>query len=221
MSVMSRRERSVLISYSPRCHVSLKSSLPRPLNNAKAQCPSMLKDTEHTTDYVIERNRRLRVRGARFLLRALLVHPFTHLRDVTRCAFLRPLFVTLRGLFQIRQHTRRAKLLSELRQHRFHLFPNAEKLTARFEKENVVEQFVIEQGASLFPVTDHHAKESAVFSARSGNAHRVFDCLCVVVLLKPIAGLAQSGLATQFVNLKMKLCLFVGWFSHDFPFLTF
>ena len=108
------------------------------------------------------------------------------------------------------------KLFPALRDDRPDPFPHCEKLVSGFEEQMFVEQTVVEQCASLLPVAGNHAKENAAFSSGRGDFHGIVEGLWKVILEEPVAGLAQPGLAALFVELQVKLCLFVRRFCfHD------
>ena len=90
-----------------------------------------------------------------------------------------------------------------MRQNYFYLFPNSEEFATRLEEEIFVKQSVVKQRTRLFPIADHHAEERPVFGARRRNAHRFFNCVGAVALLKPVARLPESRLTSQIIDLQM------------------
>src|SRR5262249_55089623 len=102
------------------------------------------------------------------------------------------------------------------------LLPNTEELAAGFKEKILVQQAIVDQRTRLFPITNHHSQKSPVLRSGSRATHRLFKRFRVVLLLEPVACLAQPGFAPQIVNLKMQLSLFVRRFSfHNFPFSHF
>src|SRR4030095_676612 len=126
-----------------------------------------------------------------------------HRRNVTGSTSLCPGFEALRRLFQIGKHGIVRKPLSKLRHHRLQLFPYSEELAASLEEKVFVEEAIVEQRASLFPVADYHSKEGSGLASGRRNAHGIIECFYYVILLEPVACLAEPGLATQVIDLKL------------------
>src|SRR5688572_19370195 len=116
---------------------------------------------------------------------------------------LRPLFEALSGFLQIREQVLLNKALAKLWYDRFERFPHAKKFAAGLKEQVFVKQAVVEQGASLLPIPNHHADEIPLLGSKRRDAHRFVECFRAVVLLKPIACLAEPGFATQVVNLQV------------------
>src|SRR6266581_1793791 len=93
----------------------------------------------------------------RFLcLRAHLFHEFTHSGNVTRSTSFNPSLEPSRGFFQMSQEQRIREPLATFLDRRLHALPNEKELAARLEEQIFIEQAMIEVGASLVPVADHH-----------------------------------------------------------------
>ena len=88
--------------------------------------------------------------------------------------------------------------------------PDPKKLARGLEEKFFVEETVVEHGASLIPIADHHHHERAIFRPRGGDSHPVLEIVDKVVLHEPIASLPQLGLAAQFIDLQVELRLFLG-----------
>src|SRR5580704_8018013 len=133
--------------------------------------------------------------------RTHLFHHLAHGSDGSGIATFRPRFVALRGFLHVGEKLLVYELLPSLRNSGFHPLPDPKKLAAGLEEEIFVQQTVVQQGAGLVPVTEHHHREGAVFGSRWPQSHRVIEILDEVVLEKPFARLAEPGFAPQFVDL--------------------
>src|ERR1700730_1293320 len=115
---------------------------------------------------------------------------------MTRRAAFGPGFVALGGFFQVREELLVCKSLAKFGDDGLKKLPHAEKLAACLKEQVFVEETIVEKRAGLFPIADHHSHESPGFCSRRGNAHGGVERLRSVVLLEPIACLAEPGLAT-------------------------
>src|SRR6266850_5510177 len=134
---------------------------------------------------------------------SLLLHELPHGGNMTGRASLRPCFVALRGSFQVGEELLVSKSLAKLRDYRLKKLPHTEKLATGLKEQIFVKKPVVEQRASLFPIAHYHSHESPVFRSGGCDAHGVLECFRAVVLLKPIACLAEPGFAAQIVDLQV------------------
>src|SRR5262249_28084984 len=126
-----------------------------------------------------------------------LLDEFSHRRNMPRRTLLRPLFEPPGRGFQVLEKVRIRKFLAKLRDHSLKRFPDTKKLAAGFEEKILVQQPIVQQRAGLLPVAKYHAHRGAIVSSRRRNAEGIFNRLRDEILLKPVARLAEPGLATQ------------------------
>src|SRR5581483_1927027 len=130
---------------------------------------------------------------------------------MTRRAGFNPLFIALRGLLEVRTEVLSNEPLPEGRDDGLNHLPHSEELSAGLKEQVFMQQTIVEQSASLFPVTDYHACEGPGLGAHGGDPLGVVDAGHVIVLEEPVACLPQFRFAALVVDLKMKLRLFKSW----------
>src|SRR5579862_479399 len=136
-------------------------------------------------------------------LGAHLFHELAHGRDVAWRAAFDPFLISLRSFFQVGAERPGDETLPETWNDRLDHLPYAEKLPAGFEEQVLMQQVVVEQSTGLFPITDNHAGERSRFRTHRSDPHGVLQAGHMIVFEKPVTGLAQLGLASLIVNLKM------------------
>src|SRR3954467_5345350 len=101
---------------------------------------------------------------------------------MTRRSFGDPTFVALRSLLHLGEVKLVDKALARLWHDALHQLPNSEELTTGLEEQVLIQQSGIQQGARLFPVAHDHSGKRSALGAWSGDPHRIFNVLHVVVL---------------------------------------
>src|SRR5438445_1525615 len=124
-----------------------------------------------------------------------LLHHLPHGRDMTGSAALAPRYEALRGFFQVREEQRICEPLANRCNDRLDALPDPKKFAAGLKEEVFVKEPVVEQCASVFPITEHHHAQRAIFRAGRREAHEVLEVLHEVVLEERVAPLAQPSLA--------------------------
>src|SRR5712692_4485067 len=148
--------------------------------------------------------------GLRRVLSDHLLHKSAHGSDVAGRTAFYPGLIALRRFFHVGKIPLVRPPFPSLRDDSLRELPSSEKLSARLEEEIFVKQTIVEQCAGLLPITEHHCHEGAPFRAGGRDAHGVIKSAHMVVLEEPVPSLAQTSLATHFIDLQVELSLFVG-----------
>ena len=85
-----------------------------------------------------------KLRAGRLLLRAVLLHVFSHRGNGSGAALLRPLLKPFRGFLQISKHIWIFERLTKLRYYCLQLLPHAKELPTSLKEEIFVEESVVE-----------------------------------------------------------------------------
>src|SRR5262249_51367181 len=136
-------------------------------------------------------------------LAAHLFHEVTHFCDMARSALLAPSLKALRSLLDVLEERWVRPLLPPIRNGPPDALPHAEEFTAGPEEQDVMQQSIVQQSASLFPITEHHHEVGATLGTRCSEFHGIGPGVCEIRLHEPIARLAQSGFTPLFKNLQM------------------
>lgn len=94
---------------------------------------------------------------------------------MTRGAAFDPGFVTLFSLFQMREELLMSEPLPGLRDGGLDELSDAKKFATSLKEEAFVQQTVVEQRASLIPVSKHHHYECACFGSRCCDSHDILE----------------------------------------------